>query len=140
MEYDMKKISKRTCALLGFLIIFVSSPVLANCGSCQVETKSAISKRSNSLVTSIPATGGIEGFVIASCGMCNFGYKGGRGCSLTIKVEDTIYPVKGTNIHDHGDAHSAEGFCSSVRIAYVSGEVKESKFYSDSFTLIESPK
>ena len=72
--------------------------------------------------------------------MNNFGYKKIRGCNLAIKIEDKIYPVEGTKIHDHGDPHSKEGFCSAVRIAYVSGKIKKDKFYSDSFTLIESPK
>ena len=88
----------------------------------------------------MPESGNIEGFVISSCGMCNFGYKKIRGCSLTIKIGDTVYPVEGTKIHDHGDPHSEEGFCSAIRIAYVSGKVIKNKFHSDSFTLIESPK
>ena len=93
----------------------------------------------NSLVTTIPDSGKIEGFVIASCGMCNFDYKRSKGCSLTIKIEDTIYPVKGTNSEKYGCDHSGEGLCSTIRIAYVSGEVKNNKIYSNSFTLIERP-
>jgi len=72
--------------------------------------------------------------------MCNFDYKGSKGCSLTIKIGDTVYPVEGTNIHKHGDPHSEEGMCNAIRVAYVSGNVKDNKLYSDSFTLIESPK
>ncbi|MBC8312415.1 MAG: hypothetical protein H8E72_08910 [Candidatus Marinimicrobia bacterium] len=72
--------------------------------------------------------------------MCNFAYKGGKGCSLTIKVGDKVYPVEGNNIHDHGDPHSTEGMCNTIRVAYVSGKVINNNFYSDSFTLIESPK
>ena len=72
--------------------------------------------------------------------MCNFGYKKIKGCSLTIKIGDDIYPVEGSSIHDHGNPHSEEGFCSAVRVAYVSGKVKKNKFYSESFSLIESPK
>ena len=94
----------------------------------------------NSLVTTIPDSGKIEGFVIASCGMCNFDYKRSKGCSLTIKIGNTVYPVEGTNIHKHGDPHSEEGMCSAIRVAYVSGKVKDNKLYSDFFTLIESPK
>ena len=96
--------------------------------------------KSSSFITTIPETGDLEGFVIASCGMCNFGYKAIKGCSLSIKIGDTVYPVEGTSIHDHGDAHSEEGFCSAIRVAYVSGKVKKNKFYSESFSLIESPK
>ena len=122
------------------ILIFISSFVFASCGSCEVEAKPVVLKKTNLLVTTIPESGNIEGFAIASCGMCNFGYKEIRGCSLTIKIGDTIYPVEGTNIHKHGDPHSEEGMCSAIRVAYVSGKVKDNKFYSDSFTLIESPK
>ena len=121
-------------------LISVSSFVFASCGSCQVQAKPNVLKTSNSLVTTIPESGNIEGFAIAACGMCNFGYKESRGCSLTIKIGDTVYPVEGTSIHKHGDPHSEEGMCSAIRVAYISGKVKNNKFYSDFFTLIESPK
>ena len=127
--------------IISLLIIgFISSPILAGCGSCKVDNKADVSTKSSSLVTVVPKSGKIEGFVIASCGICNFGYKKSRGCSLTVKIGDTIYPVEGTSIHDHGDAHSSEGMCSAVRVAYASGEIKKNKFYSESFTLIKSPE
>ena len=127
--------------VLSFLLvfIFILSFSSADCGSCQAKEESTTVEKSNSLVTVIPDSGAIEGFAIASCGMCNFDYKGKRGCSLTIKIGDTVYPVEGTNIHEHGDPHSKEGLCSAVRVAYISGNVKKNKFYSDFFALIYSP-
>ena len=136
----MCTLNKKNILSFLLILIFVSSFIFASCGSCQVQAKPTILKKSNSLVTTIPKSGNIEGFVISSCGMCNFGYKKIRGCSLTIKIGDTVYPVEGTKIHDHGNPHSEEGFCSAVRVAYVSGKVEKNKFYSNSFTLIESPK
>ena len=135
----MDTFNKKNILLSLLISVFISNFVFASCGSCQVQAK-PILKKSNSLVSTIPESGNIEGFVISSCGMCNFGYKGNKGCSLTIKIGDTVYPVEGTNIHKHGDPHSEEGMCSAIRVAYVSGKVKDNKFYSDSFTLIESPK
>ena len=129
----------KTILSLSLILISVSNFIFAGCGSCQVHTK-PISKKANSLVSTIPESGDIEGFAIASCGMCNFAYKGSKGCSLTIKIGDTVYPVEGNSIHEHGDPHSEEGMCSAIRVAYVSGKVKKDKFYSDYFTLIESPK
>ena len=127
--------------LLSLLIsVVVSNFVFASCGSCQVQAKPVVSKKSNLLVTTISESGKIEGFAIASCGMCNFGYKESKGCSLTIKIGDTVYPVEGTSIHKHGDPHSEEGMCSAIRVAYISGKIKDNKLYSDFFTLIESPK
>ena len=132
-------LNKKNISLL-LIIIFISSPIFAICGSCQAQNKAPVSKKSSAFITTVPESGNIEGFVISSCGMCNFGYKKIRGCSLTIKIEDTVYPVEGTKIHDHGNPHSEEGFCSAIRVAYVSGKVEKNKFYSNSFTLIESPK
>ena len=131
--------------ILFFLLIavFISNFIFAGCGSCPGDTDDStviVSKKTSALVTTVPESGGIEGFVISSCGKCNFGYKKRRGCSLTIKIEDSVYPVQGVKIHDHGDPHSGEGFCNSVRVAYISGEIKKNVFYADSFTLIESPK
>ena len=136
----MDTFNKKYILLYLLISIFVSNFVFGSCGSCQVQAKPVIPKKSNSLVTTIPKSGEIEGFAIASCGMCNFDYKGSKGCSLTIKIGDIIYPVEGTNIHKHGDPHSEEGMCSAIRVAYASGKVKDNKFYSDSFTLIESPE
>ena len=125
--------------LLSLLILIsLLSFTFAGCGSCQVHPK-PISTKSSSLITTIPQSGKIEGFAIASCGMCNFAYKGSKGCSLTIKIGDIIYPVEGNSIHEHGDPHSAEGMCNTIRLAYVSGKVKNNKFHSNSFTLINAP-
>ena len=133
-------LNKKNISLSLITLIFISSSIFASCGSCQVQNEALIPKKSNSFVTTIPNTGDIEGFVIASCGMCNFGYKGIRGCSLTIKIGDTVYPVVGTTIHKHGNPHSEEGLCSVIRVAYVSGKIEKENFHSDSFTLIESPQ
>jgi len=126
------------------MLIFFSTMTFAGCGSCQTDhhaanTPTSNIKKSSALITSIPKSGEVEGFAIASCGMCNFGYKKVKGCNLTVKIGDKIYPVEGSNIHDHGDPHGSEGFCFAVRVAYISGKIKKGKFYSDSFLLIESP-
>ena len=135
----MENLNKKNILLFSLALISVSNFVFASCGSCQVQGKPTL-KKSNSLVSTIPESGDIEGFAIASCGMCNFAYKGSKGCSLTIKIGDTVYPVEGNSIHDHGNPHSEEGMCSAIRVAYVSGKVNNNKFHSNSFTLIESPK
>jgi len=135
----MENSNRKKILLFSLALILVSNFVFASCGSCEVQAKPTL-KKSNSLVSTIPESGNIEGFAIASCGMCNFAYKGSKGCSLTIKIGDTVYPVEGNSIHEHGDPHSEEGMCSAIRVAYVSGKVKKNKFYSESFSLIESPK
>jgi len=130
----------RIIVLPLIISILAITPIFASCGSCQVQSEADISKKSSAFITTIPKSGDIEGFVISSCGMCGFGYKKIIGCSLTIKIGDIVYPVEGTKIHNHGDPHSKEGFCNALRVAYVSGKIKDDKFYSNSFTLMESPK
>jgi|SRR6476660_1042954 len=73
--------------------------------------------------------------VEASCGQCNFGMTGG-GCTLAVKIDGKPYFVDGTKIDQHGDAHAADGFCSAIRQAEVTGEVVDNKFRATSFKLL----
>lgn len=73
--------------------------------------------------------------VDASCGQCKFGMEG-KGCTLAVKIDGKPYFVEGTDINKHGDAHSADGFCSAVRKAEVTGEVVGDKFKATSFKLL----
>lgn len=73
--------------------------------------------------------------VEASCGQCQFGMKGG-GCTLAVRIDGKPYFVEGTDIHKHGDAHAADGFCSAIRQAEVTGEVVDNKFKATSFKLL----
>ena len=136
----MNTLNVKNILLPLIVSIFVVNFTFADCGSCEVQSKTPVSKKSSSFITTIPKSGEIEGFVISSCGICNFGYKKSKGCSLTIKIGDAVYPVEGTKIHNHGDPHSKEGFCNAIRVAYVSGKIEKKKFHSSSFTLIESPE
>jgi hypothetical protein len=74
--------------------------------------------------------------VEASCGQCQFGMKDKKGCDLAVRIDGKSYYVDGTDIHKHGDAHAADGFCSAVRKAEVVGEVKDNKFIASSFKLL----
>ena len=122
------------------LSLFFVNQVFANCGSCGGEhtDSNAIVKKTkvNTLVTAVMNDGNINGLVITSCGQCNLGLKGKAGCSLTIKIGESIYPVEGTGIHDHGDAHAKEGFCSAIRVAWATGKIKDKVFHAESFQLV----
>ncbi len=74
--------------------------------------------------------------VEAACGQCQFGMKGKAGCDLAVRINGTPYFVDGTDIHKHGDAHAADGFCSTIRKAEVVGEVKNDRFAASSFKLL----
>ena len=123
-------------SLILFFAVFSYNQLNAGCGSCAADKN----RTSKAFIEMVPSNGKVDGKTFASCGMCNFDYKGIRGCSLTIKIGETVYPVQGNTLHEHGDPHSEEGMCNVIRVAYVSGKIKEDKFYSDSFALIESPK
>lgn len=74
--------------------------------------------------------------VEASCGQCQFGMKGKGGCDLAVRIDGKTYFVDGTDIHKHGDAHAADGFCSAIRKAEVTGEIKGDRFVATSFKLL----
>tara|TARA_B100000427_G_scaffold133389_1_gene110993 strand:+ start:214 stop:600 length:387 start_codon:yes stop_codon:yes gene_type:complete len=106
----------------------------AGCGSCNVSNKKAGAPEGD-FITSIGEKGNIDGLVLASCGMCNFGMKNKKRCSLAIQINDRAYDVKGTGIDDHGDSHAKDGFCNAIRVAKVSGEIKKDVFTADIFVL-----
>ena len=123
------------------LSLFIVSQAFANGGGDDGDGNVAADEpskkaRVNTLVTVMPDDGNIEGLVITSCGQCKLGYKEKSGCSLTIKIGESIYPVEGTGIHDHGDAHGREGFCSAIRVAWAKGQIKKDIFHAESFALV----
>ena len=125
---------------LIILVILTVNIVFANCGSCGVISKPVekptVQKTNvSSLVTYVPEDGNIEGLIITSCGTCNLGARG-RGCSLSVKIGEKVYPVEGTSIHDHGDAHGDTGFCSAIRVAWAKGKMKKNVFHAESFVLV----
>ncbi len=70
--------------------------------------------------------------VEASCGQCRFGLEG-KGCSLAVRINGHAYFVDGTDIHSHGDAHAADGFCEKIRTAEVQGKVVNKRFKATYF-------
>ena len=131
--------NKKSILLVFLFSIFITSHLYANCGRCQAKVEVPV-KKSSALVMTVPKSGDIEGLVMASCEGCNFGVKSKKGCSLSIKIGDTIYPVEGTSIRDNGNPHSGEGLCNAIRVAYTRGNIKEGKFYSRDFILLDSPE
>jgi hypothetical protein len=73
--------------------------------------------------------------VEASCGQCNFGMTGG-GCTLAVRIDGKPYFVDGAKIDQYGEAHDADGFCSVIRKAEVTGEIVGDKFKATSFKLL----
>jgi hypothetical protein len=74
--------------------------------------------------------------VEASCGQCKFGMTDKKGCDLAVRIDGKGYFVEGTKLDDHGDAHAKDGFCSVIRKAEVSGEIKGNQFIASSFKLL----
>ena len=111
---------------------FFINLAFAGCGACNVSNKK-VDPPKGEFVTSINEDGSVKGMVLASCGMCNFGMKNKKRCSLAIQINDTAYDVKGTSIDDHGDSHAKEGFCNAIRVANVKGEIKKNKLIAESF-------
>ena len=79
----------------------------------------------------------INQVVEAACGQCQLGMTEKSGCDLAIRIDGKSYFVDGTSIHDHGDAHAADGFCAAIRQANVKGEIIDGRFKAESFTVIK---
>ena len=120
-------------------ISIVTSGVYAGCGGCAPRKPKPVAQTVNyDLIEKVNKNGNIEGYVLASCGMCNFNMEDRNDCSLAIKIGETAYDVKGTGIDDHGDSHAKDGFCNAVRVAEVTGKINKDKFYSKSLVLQQS--
>ena len=102
------------------LLILLCVPLMFS--SCFVKT-STQNKESNLQI------------VEASCGQCKFNLPG-KGCELAVRIEGKAYFVDGTKIDDHGDAHASGGFCTTIRKAYVEGDIIDNRFRVKSFNLI----
>ena len=116
------------------LLMMMFSITYAGCGSCNVSNKKTKIPE-GIFITSVGEEGNINGLILASCGLCNFGMKEKKMCNLAIQINDKAYDVTGTGIDDHGDAHAKDGFCNAVRVAKVSGKIEKDIFISDSFIL-----
>ena len=127
---------KNTIPILLVIYIFSFNSIYAGCGFCKVsKTKVANVSINHELISELSEDGVVSGFVLASCGMCNFGMDSKAGCSLAIKIGESTYQVKGTTIDDHGDSHAKEGFCNAVSVASVVGNIKENLFFVESFQI-----
>ena len=120
-----------TISLWSFLSL---SLIYAGCGSCNVSNEKA-DIPAGEFVTSISEDGTVKGLVLTSCGMCNFGMKNQKRCSLAIQISEQSYSVKGTRMEDQGDPHAKDGLCNAVRVASVNGTVKDGLFLAESFEL-----
>ena len=121
-----------------FLIIYflTFNLIYAGCGSCKVSNKKEIDLKPNiELLDKLDDNGKVKGFVLASCGMCNFGMDRKDGCSLAIMVGESKFKVKGVGIEDYGNSHAEDGFCNAVRVASVVGNVKKNVCFLESFEL-----
>jgi len=78
----------------------------------------------------------INQIVEAACGQCQFNMDQQGGCDLAVRIDSAYYFVEGSIIDDHGDAHSDAGLCNSIQKAEVKGTIKDGKFYSELFTLL----
>lgn len=118
----------------GVYLLFSLNLIYAGCGACNVSKKSSELPKGE-FIGAVPEDGSISGLVLTSCGMCNFGMKEKKDCSLAIQINEQSYSVEGTGMEDHGDSHADDGFCNAVRVASVTGIVKDNVFTAKTFAL-----
>ena len=123
---------------LTLISLFTLNFSYAGCGKCKTHKKKVETTQTVEVISTIGENGSISGLVQTSCGMCNFGMKNQKGCSLAIQVGEQTYPVVGTTRSDPGDQHAKDGMCTVVRVAQVDGVVKDNVFVAESFQLQEN--
>ena len=114
----------------SLLIIFVlisSQIIQAGCGGCRTNRKHSSSKISSGLLEKVPSNRQIEGYVLVSCGMCNF-LTNDNDCSLAVKIGSKVLKVRGVGIDDHGNSHASDGYCNVIKKKYVEGIVRDDLF------------
>jgi len=124
--------------ILIMCLTLITSALMAGCGGCEIKNEINKNIKSSSFISSLPIDGKIEGFVIASCNKCNLGKKDDKKCSMGIQIGDRTLRIKDIK-HEHTEAHSSDGICNSLRIAYVEGTRMMNYFDASYFKLIESP-
>ena len=58
---------------------------------------------------------------------------------MEIRIDEKVFSLVG-DIHNKKESHKSDGICNVLRVAYIYGKIKEDKFYSNDFRLIESPE
>lgn len=119
-------------AIMKFLAILAFGLCLSPILGCQNTT---VSQKETSSETTSEAKNIVRQIVEASCGECQFGMNG-NGCDLAVRIDGDSYYVDGALLDDHGDAHGNDGMCNCVRMAMVTGEIKNGRFISTSFELL----
>ena len=81
-----------------------------------------------------------EQLVDVGCAMCIYQQEGAVGCYWAAEIDGEPWVVVGDTPEDHMD-HGPEGICNVERVAKVSGELRDERFYVQSFELqpIETP-
>jgi hypothetical protein len=76
-----------------------------------------------------------------SCGQCQFSLNNQKGYDLAIRIDNQAHFLDGFDIDAFGDAHEKHtGFCEVIRIAEVSGLVKNDRYQAETVKLIEIKK
>ncbi len=123
----------KNIAYLILTSLFSINLVFAGCGSCNVSKNKVAIPSEKNFVNTIAENGTVSGLVLASCGMCNFSMKSQKDCNLAIQIGEKSYLVQGVKMSELGDPHAKDGMCNAVRVANVTGNVKNDVFLADSF-------
>lgn len=78
--------------------------------------------------------------VLTACGQCQMDMNYIKGCDLAVQIAGKKYWVDGTDISDHGNEHTPDGLCKTVRKAEATGQIKGDRFQVSSFTLLPEKK
>lgn len=69
------------------------------------------------------------------CALCIYGMPDELSCTLAVRLDGHVYPVRGVAMEDLGDPHAPDGLCNTARQARVVGQVEDGVFVARSIEL-----
>ena len=119
------------------MVVILTTGIAFGYGDFMSKNNSAENMKSSVFVSEVPSDGIIEGFVLAYCNNCTDNQYS-SSCKMMVQINGKSYNVSGYYV-DKGYAKGKDNACENIRIAHVTGRIKDDKFISDQFTLMKSP-
>ena len=119
------------------MVVILTTGIVFGYGDFMSKNNTVKNMKSSVFISKVPSDGIVEGFVLAYCNNCTADQYS-SSCKMVIQIDSKNYSVSGYYV-DKGFSKGKDNACDNTRIAHVTGRIKDDKFISDQFTLINSP-
>ena len=119
------------------MVVILTTGIVFGYGDFMSKKNNVENMKSSVFISKVPSDGIVEGFVLAFCNNCTSDQYN-PGCNMAIQINGKDYNVSGYYV-DKGFSKGKDNACDNIRIAHVTGRIKDDRFISDQFTLMDSP-